>query len=257
MRAALIATAIYLVIALAAGYVYMQTSSSVALEPLSCGDRNYPVNPEGMILEYRAYITLQAGNTTRTATVDYQVAVTGSPCEASIPVYTPIAKVMGDDTLAALLLNTGLIYPNTLNAPGAVDSRQFIYVLPEEAIMSLRIQAGPAIGPGVGANGRIWPSLTLKQESQSIVGGATLKSLTKASIDPDTGILTELHIASKTPQQEASIDVVLQKVYLPTGAGEYIDQDRLAIAEATPALIAGFALTLSAYTILQASRSEA
>ncbi|MCE4603100.1 MAG: hypothetical protein F7B18_07945 [Desulfurococcales archaeon] len=253
-RAEYIAAAIYLVIAVAAGYVYTQTAGGVSLATLDCGDRSYMVDPTGMVLEYKADIAVKEGNQTREATVLYRVFITGNPCESVIPVYTPVIKVEGDDALATLLLNTGLLYPHTLNNPGSVDPAQFLYILPQESLSALRIQAGPNINPGVGADTRIWPSLTYRQDSTAIVGGSTLNSLTKASIDPETGILTELHLASKIPGQEASIDVVLQKIYLPTGAGDHIDQDRLTIAEVIPALIAGFGVALSAYTIASATR---
>ncbi len=255
-RAEYLAAAIYLVIAVAAGYVYTQTSTSVELSPLSCDGRTYLADPTGLALEYKADIALKRGNETSTATVVYMVYITSNPCESAIPVYTPVVKVEGDNALATLLLNTGLLYPHTLNNPGSVDPGQFLYILPQESITALRIQAGPNVNPGVGADTKIWPSLTLRQDATVVAGGATLKSLTKASIDPKTGVLTELHIASKTEQQEASIDVVLQKLYLPTGAGEYIDQDRLTIAEMTPALIAGFAIALATYTIAGAAREQ-
>ncbi len=249
MRITVFTALLYLAVALVAGYIYLNTSTTVNLEPVECSGRTYLLDPQGLILEYEADITVSSGGNKSSAKIVYQVAITGDPCQDLIPVYTPILDVEGDTRLSSLLLNTGLIAPQTIRSPGAVDPAQFIYILPEESLLALRIQGGEQVGPGVGAGEKVWPGLTLLQEGRAIVRGQELASVTKVTIDEDTGVLEELVIASKTPGQAASIEVSLKTMYLPTGAGDYVEAGRLHIALLMPALIAGFALSLSAYTI--------
>ena len=249
MSLRLAVAAVYIVISLIAGYMYMETTRTIdsLLEPLSCDGRTYKINPEGVILEYSADIRLISGGDSR-AHVVYQVSVTGSPCEGGIPVYTPIKRVEGNQSLSTLLLNTGLLYPHTLTMPGALDPRQFIYIIPEESLLALRIQ-GEHVSFGAAPDSALWNTLTYASTSQQGVGGSTIKSFTGLSINPDTGILSRLTITSSLGNQSAVIDLRLEKVYIPVKGQGYIELNRAYTSITIPAFISGFAAALAVYTL--------
>jgi len=202
------------------------------------------IDPRGIVLEYRARVLVSNGDATRNSDIIYQIAVTGNPCSGAIGVYTPIVRINGDQSLASILLNTGLLYPNTLTSPGEINPNRFFYILSKESMISLVLQGGANITSGVAGRDKIWPSMNYITVSKASIGGNNIRSYTRFSVNPDTGILTNLVLTSSTGNQTAMVDVTLEKIYYPAGGGNYIEGDRYSISLAIPSLITGAAIAM-------------